>query len=147
MIIILINISVESTRYGSVSRHNGVRTELITDENMDKMFSMMLYNYKKNTKALPQRIFYFRDGVSEQQYHFVIDQELKQMRKTCNRLNPAWEPKFTIVVCTKRHHHRFFPARHENGDRNGNVMPGTIVEKSVTDPSEYDFCKFQLMII
>lgn len=133
------SVDVESTRYGAVTRHNGVRTELITDENMDKMFSAMLYNFKKNTKALPQRIFYFRDGVSEQQYHQVVDVELKQMRKTCQRLNPTWQPRFTVVICTKRHHHRFFPFNPKDGDRNGNVMPGTIIEKSVTDPSEYDF--------
>lgn len=135
---------MENTRYGAITRHNGVRTELISDENMDKMFAAMLFNYKKNNLQLPQRILYFRDGVSEQMYHDVIDTELKQMRKTCARLNPKWEPKFTVTICTKRHHHRFFPLTPAQGDRNGNVLPGTIIEKDVVDPKEYDFCKLSV---
>lgn len=43
---------------------------------------------------------------------------------------------FTVVIAEKRHHIRFFP---ESGDRNGNPLPGTLVEKDVTHPFEYDF--------
>lgn len=37
-------------------------------------------------------------------------------------------PKLTVVVCVKRHHTRMFPT--EAGDKNGNVLPGTVVENS-----------------
>jgi hypothetical protein len=28
------------------------------------------------------------------------------------------------------------------GDKNGNALPGTLVEHDVTHPFEYDFCKY-----
>lgn len=42
-----------------------------------------------------------------------------------------------MTVCTKRHHIRFFPGA--AGDRNANALPGTLVEKDITHPFEYDF--------
>jgi hypothetical protein len=58
--------------------------------------------------------------------------------------------KWTVTVCSKRHHIRFFPKDNDSaaGDRNGNALPGTLVERDVTHPFEYDFCKwliFRLM--
>lgn len=41
-----------------------------------------------------------------------------------------------VVIGSKRHHVRFFP---QNGDRNGNAFPGTLVESGVTNPYENDF--------
>ena len=42
-----------------------------------------------------------------------------------------------MIVASKRHHIRFFPT--SGADRNGNPHPGTLVEKDVTHPFEYDF--------
>lgn len=41
----------------------------------------------------------------------------------------------------KRHNIRFFPKENDlqAGDKNGNPHPGTLVEKDVTHPFEYDF--------
>lgn len=52
--------------------------------------------------------------------------------------------KWTITVCSKRHHIRFFPkdGDMQAGDKNGNALPGTLVERDVTHPFQYDFCKF-----
>lgn len=46
-------------------------------------------------------------------------------------------------MCTKRHHLRFFPNEGDNiaSDKNGNAVPGTLVERDITHPFEYDFCK------
>ena len=40
-------------------------------------------------------------------------------------------------MASKRHHIRFFPG--PAGDRSQNPLPGTLVEKDVTHPFEYDF--------
>jgi len=127
------------TRYSGICGTNGVREEMINKENMKTFLTTLIYNFKKNTTFLPNRIFYFRDGVSEQQYHHVLQEEVKSMKEVCQELNATWQPKFTVTVCSKRHHHRFFPGRREDGDRNGNCKPGTIVERDITDPAEYDF--------
>lgn len=31
----------------------------------------------------------------------------------------------------------------QSSDRNGNALPGTLVERDVTHPFEYDFCKLK----
>lgn len=40
------------------------------------------------------------------------------------------------MVASKRHHIRFFPGN--SGDKNGNPLPGTLVERDVTHPFERD---------
>lgn len=47
--------------------------------------------------------------------------------------------KFTVIVAEKRHHIRFFPTGPPASDKNGNPVPGTLVERDVTHPFEYDF--------
>lgn len=130
---------LHATRYSGICATNGLREEIITQENMEKFLQTLIFNFKKNTNALPNRIFYFRDGVSEQQYHHVMTREVAMMKEVCRGLNAAWQPKFTVTVCSKRHHHRFFPGTPRDGDKNGNCKPGTIVERDITDPAEYDF--------
>lgn len=51
------------------------------------------------------------------------------------------QTKWTVVVCTKRHHIRFFPKEGDSqaADRNNNSLPGTLVERDITHPKEYDF--------
>ena len=44
----------------------------------------------------------------------------------------------TVVVAEKRHHIRFFPPQGPAGDKNGNPVPGTLVEHDVTHPWEND---------
>ena len=44
----------------------------------------------------------------------------------------------TVVVAEKRHHIRFFPPRGMAADKNGNPVPGTLVERDVTHPFEND---------
>lgn len=48
-------------------------------------------------------------------------------------------------MCSKRHHIRFFPKPGDPsaGDKNENSLPGTLVERDVTHPFEYDFCKYR----
>ena len=46
--------------------------------------------------------------------------------------------KVTFVVVQKRHHIRFFPIG-ETGDRNKNVVAGTVVNRYITHPREHEF--------
>ena len=57
------------------------------------------------------------------------------------RVDPHDEqPKFIVVVASKRHHVRFFPNPNDKaaGDSNMNPLPGTLVERDVTHPTERD---------
>lgn len=46
-------------------------------------------------------------------------------------------PKLTVIVVGKRHHVRFFPKDKE--DRSGNCLAGTVVDRGVTHPVEFDY--------
>jgi eukaryotic translation initiation factor 2C len=65
----------------------------------------------------------------------VLEQEVADLKALFKTFGKD-ECKFLVVVGSKRHHVRFFP---ERGDRNGNALPGTLVETGVTHPFENDF--------
>lgn len=46
---------------------------------------------------------------------------------------------FTVIIAEKRHHIRIFPERGLAADKNGNPVPGTLVDRDVTEPFGYDF--------
>ncbi|KAF5345034.1 hypothetical protein D9758_010462 [Tetrapyrgos nigripes] len=111
------------------------------DELKEMMVERLLYYQKKN-KTLPQRIFVFRDGVSEGQYDSVLRDELPQIRDACRRFDRGgqqYRPQISIIVCGKRHHAKFFPTTSEFADRNGNTRPGTVVDKGITGVFDFDF--------
>jgi eukaryotic translation initiation factor 2C len=86
----------------------------------------------------PTNIIYYRDGVSAAQYTHVLEQEVADMKQLFRQMNPIVKPKFTVIICAKRHHIRFFPVK-GNGDKNGNPHPGTLVDTGSTHPFEFDF--------
>jgi eukaryotic translation initiation factor 2C len=118
--------------------------------------------YKKQSKRLPDRVYVYRDGVSEVyhptssegpnylifasqgQFNSVIQEELPQILDSFKKFDTKerstpYRPKLTIIICGKRHHARFFPTDAANADRNGNTRPGTVVDKGVTDVFSFDF--------
>jgi len=96
--------------------------------------------YHKNTGAYPQRILYFRDGVAEGQFAKVKEVEVKAMKDAITSMSGT-VPTITAMVVRKRNHTRFFPRPNE-GDRGsrGNVHPGTVVDRDITHPRDFDFC-------
>jgi eukaryotic translation initiation factor 2C len=126
-------------RYAAACETNGYRVEMITTANIDSMLKPLLRHWVQNLNQgrFPDHIYYFRDGVSEGQFQHVLQQEVGDMRKMITGVHPTWEGKFIVIVASKRHHIRFFPG--SAGDRNGNPHPGTLVERDVTHPFEYDF--------
>ncbi|KAK9387314.1 Piwi domain-containing protein [Lipomyces mesembrius] len=133
------SIDLQATRYAGIVNTNGHRVEVINSRNIQVFVTTLLRQFRSNTGKVPGRIFYFRDGVSEGQYQQIIDQELADIKKACESLLAGYKPFVTVVICSKRHHSRVFPANRNAGDRNGNVLPGTIILRDITHPSEYDF--------
>lgn len=133
-------------RYAAAVETNGERVEMITKVNLKAMLVPLFSNFCRSANGCPQHIYYFRDGVSEGQFAHVLDQEVTHMKEA---LLEAYEDpgrkatiqaiKWTVVVCTKRHHIRFFPSDSVAGDKNGNPLPGVLVEQDITHPFEYDF--------
>ncbi|KAL1470729.1 hypothetical protein MTO96_024086 [Rhipicephalus appendiculatus] len=87
--------------------------------------------------CFPERIIFFRDGVSDGQIPQVREWEIDQIVGSLEVLFPGVEHKLAFVVVTKRISTRFF-AHTPSGGFN-NPPPGTVVDSEVTRPERYDF--------
>lgn len=145
MAAITVSMDAEACRYAAAVQTNGYRVEMLTTYIIREQMIPLIQVWMKNVNngKPPVHIYYFRDGVSEGQYQAVLQDEVAQMKRACKELIGA-VPKFTVTICSKRHHVRIFPKDNDNsaGDRNGNPHPGVLVERDVVHPFQYDFCKF-----
>jgi eukaryotic translation initiation factor 2C len=129
-----------ATRYAAGVQSNGWRQELLMAPTIQYVFPRLLRQWITDNKCAPMHVYFFRDGVDEGQFQKVLEHELNEFRRVFRDCN-AGDPKFTIIVATKRHHIRFFPKPGDNstGDRNSNPLPGTLVEHDATHPHHFDF--------
>lgn len=104
------------------------------------------------TGVLPKQILFFRDGVAENQFQTICDEELpliKEAFKIVYGNRKLDHPKLLFVCIVKRVNTRFFPKyearetikdnKHPLVDRDGNSWPGLIVDTQITYPRGYDF--------
>ncbi|GJR92071.1 argonaute 1-like protein [Tanacetum coccineum] len=143
----------EITKYAGLVCAQAHRQELIQDlykewqdPNRGKvsggMVKELLISFRRATGQKPQRIIFYRDGVSEGQFYQVLLYELDAIRKACASLEPNYQPPVTFVVVQKRHHTRLFAQNHRDRnsvDRSGNILPGTVVDSKICHPTEFDF--------
>ncbi|GJE99955.1 Piwi-domain-containing protein [Phanerochaete sordida] len=113
-------------------------------EGLTKLMMERLQLYEHKNGSLPERILVYRDGVSEGQYKLSLEKELPQILDACKRFNTAsrktaYRPSISVIVCGKRHHARFNATQANQMTRNGNTLPGTVVDKGVTDIYNHDF--------
>ncbi|XP_064479778.1 protein argonaute-2-like [Ornithodoros turicata] len=116
------------------------RVEIIKD--LKDMMKDMLKAFHRATKHKPERIIFYRDGVSEGQFMEVRNREVSAIRLACQELSPneTYEPALTFIVVQKRHHTRFMPSSDRDGvGKCRNVPPGTTVDSVVTHPLDFDF--------
>jgi eukaryotic translation initiation factor 2C len=88
-----------------------VRVQQNANGEMIMDFKVMLFDLlceyrRRNNDQLPQKIIFYRDGVSEGQFDSVLDHEHKKMLEAFQDLGPDYKPKVTFVVVQKRHHTR-----------------------------------------
>ncbi|KAI9738223.1 MAG: hypothetical protein M1834_008721 [Cirrosporium novae-zelandiae] len=128
-------------RYAARCQTNGQRVEMIAPANIEYCLEPLVQEWLMNVNGgrNPQFVYYFRDGVSEGQFSQVLNEEVRSIKNLLRKRDPHNQPKFVVIICSKRHHIRFFPKSRSDGDKNGNPVPGTLVQHSVTCPNEYDF--------
>ncbi|PHU29848.1 Protein argonaute 7 [Capsicum chinense] len=130
-----------ANKYVSRMRSQTHRQEIIQD--LSTMIGEILDDFYEELLKLPERIIFFRDGVSETQFLKVLKEELQAIRVACSRF-PGYKPPITFVVVQKRHHTRLFPCELDQSAIKGtfvneNILPGTVVDTVITHPSEFDF--------
>lgn len=145
-------------RYAAAVESNGERVEILTAKSIEEMLRPLIQHWCEDISGgrVPTHVYYFRDGVSEGQYGAVLRDEIGELKKVFASFgqhdvslplhryrsihaNSKLQPLFTVVVAEKRHHIRFFPTPGPGADRNGNPVPGVLVEKDVTHPFLFDF--------
>lgn len=99
------------------------------------MVKELLESFVKHNGVNPQKIVYFRDGVSDSQFDMVLNEELRDIEAAIK--TNEYSPTITVVVAKKRHHTRMFPT--QPCTKSGNVPPGTVVDSKIIDPMGYDF--------
>ncbi|KAJ4962028.1 hypothetical protein NE237_021938 [Protea cynaroides] len=143
----------EITKYAGLVSAQAHRQELIQDlfkvwqdpvrgTVSGGMIKELLISFRRATGHKPERIIFYRDGVSEGQFYQVLLYELDAIRKACASLEPNYQPPVTFVVVQKRHHTRLFANNHADRrsvDRSGNILPGTVVDSKICHPTEFDF--------
>ncbi|KFM66048.1 Protein argonaute-4, partial [Stegodyphus mimosarum] len=97
------------------------------------------FSRRYNGKIHPEKILFFRDGVSEGQFTSALEQEVSAIQEACSDLYKEVLP-VTYVVVQKRHQTRLRPQDPRDGaGRMGNVPPGTTVDTNITHPVFFDF--------
>ncbi|KAL4195795.1 hypothetical protein AMTRI_Chr04g242840 [Amborella trichopoda] len=142
----------EITKYKVMVSTQAHRREIITDlytcQHLPTglvhggMIRELLISFWRENRLKPQRIIFYRDGVSEGQFAQVLLEEMDAVRKACASLEVGYLPPVTFIVCQKRHRTRLFANNHNNQssvDRSGNVLPGTVVDTKICHPTEFDF--------
>jgi len=138
------NVDSDSAKYIATTRVQTSKQEIIDDlQEMSKDILSKFIGYrtavekKPANSAAPKRLIFFRDGVSEGQFQQVLDQELPLIKAACAELGV--HPKITVIVVGKRHHVRFITQNANDADRSGNCPAGTVVDREIGHPTEFDF--------
>ena len=101
---------------------------------------LLMEFYGRNHQRKPEKIIYYRDGVSEGQFNEVVCKELSAIQRACMKLEKDYQPNITFVVAQKRHNTRLFPKNPNDGvGKMKNVPPGTVVDSDITHPTEMSF--------
>ncbi|XP_071041678.1 protein argonaute-4 [Parasteatoda tepidariorum] len=106
----------------------------------DMVKSLLITFHDKTLGKWPEKIIFYRDGVSDGHFSEVLEKELTAIRDACKEISKSYQPAITFVVVQKRHHVRFRPEDHRDGARpEGNVPPGTVVDTEIVHPVHRDF--------
>jgi len=123
-------------------QHRGPDENQVTEQilDMENIFRNLLMRfYDVNRQLKPERIIFYRDGVSEGQFEMVLNKEITAMQRACAGLQSDYQPGITYFVAQKRHHTRLFPENPKQALRNGNILPGTVVDTDIIHPTVSSF--------
>uniref|UniRef100_A0A158R3Z7 Piwi domain-containing protein n=1 Tax=Syphacia muris TaxID=451379 RepID=A0A158R3Z7_9BILA len=139
------------------------RKEQVGDDILDERARWMLKAFYVNRRKLPRNVIITRDGVSESQFAVVrnfwilighcclfIPLSLKVRTNEMETIRSAmkdfanvalgdskYNPRFTLILATKRHNKRFAMINAEG--KCCNALPGTVIDHTITRPDADEF--------
>ncbi|KAH9445098.1 hypothetical protein MJO28_012811 [Puccinia striiformis f. sp. tritici] len=139
---------------GSTNEHGGGygaefsvqpgRQEIISD--LHHMVKELLIKFAQRNHALPDKLIFYRDGVSEGQFPDVVAKEIPLVRQAMRAVGEnakyttqAAAMKLTYVICGKRHHFKFGAIDTGDRDKSGNLHAGTMIDTDVVHPFDFDW--------
>jgi len=133
------SVDPNAAKYIARSSVQSSRVETIEPNDYQEMAEDILKTYRKTNGVSPTRLYFYRDGVSEGQFQETLDVELHSLKAACTGL--GINPKITMIIVAKRHHARLFPNGNgpNDADRSGNCLPGTVVDRTIVHPVEWDW--------
>uniref|UniRef100_A0A453KNM1 Piwi domain-containing protein n=2 Tax=Aegilops tauschii subsp. strangulata TaxID=200361 RepID=A0A453KNM1_AEGTS len=93
------------------------------------MIRELLIAFRRKTGRRPERILFYRDGVSEGQFSHVLLHEMDAIRKACASLEEGYQPEVNFVPVEKKHYTRLLSGdhgRHDMTDKSGNKLSGLV---------------------
>ncbi|QRW00817.1 protein argonaute 1 [Ceratobasidium sp. AG-Ba] len=142
------SMDLKASKYVATHRMQRSRMEGILDlEEMAIYIIKSFQTYQKfkegNKTPGPQRILFYRDGVAEGQFKYILQYEYEALKRACKKCGLDPMPKITLVVVGKRHHTRMFPQnpkdRQQADEKSENCLAGTVIDSDITHPLEFDF--------
>jgi hypothetical protein len=140
---IVASVDAQLAQWPADIRIQPARQEMVSD--LDNLLQSRIKIWANHNQGkFPENIVVYRDGVSEGQYDTVIEKELPLLKKACQTIYPASEtkkglPRMAIVVVGKRHNTRFYPTNDSEAERSANPLPGTIVDRGISESRHWDF--------
>lgn len=113
-------------------------------KNLKEMVTKQLKFYIQKLGYKPERLIFFRDGVSEGEFDKVRFIEIRAIKQACLDVCKENTP-LTFVVVQKRHRTRFFPDPQDKRqdslihDKNRNVPAGTVVDTEIVRQDMFEF--------
>ncbi|KAF9528277.1 Piwi domain-containing protein [Crepidotus variabilis] len=131
-----------AAKYSAVMSVQMGREHRETISNMKSMSKILerCLAYRKDEEGattLPNRLIFYRDGVSEGEFGDTLKTEVNWIREACQEL--SFSPKITFIVVGKRHHNQMFSNQRDDIDKSGNLLPGTVIDTDIAHPTDFDF--------
>ena len=124
--------------YSAEVRVQERRKEIILE--LKDIVKTLLKKFRSATRAQPEKIIFYRDGVGEGQFKDVLLHELRAIQVACYELHASYKPAITFIVVQKRHHARFFAEDPKDQcGKSKNIPPGTVVDTDICHPYEFDW--------
>lgn len=123
-----------SVKYYSTAAPHRTGEEIAA--NMNTHMQKALITFKKEHGCLPERILFYRDGVSDGQIEYVHKNEVTKIQDVIKTYYKDTQPKFAFIVVSKRINTRIFEKKRGCYE---NPVSGTVIDREITLPYRYEF--------